>query len=222
MRNYRAWFCIAATCTLGCSNLANRVQAPFLPASQVVTATSLKPAPAKIAVNTPEIRPVNRSSAKPPDAEIVPYPLESTLTSQTPPTFSQKDEGEVAVGEVPRAATKFASEEAFHGGVRQVVRAVFDVECKLSDDLLAALLPARLLVKEIKKHFVQHQGGTRQSGLALAPNDSKKIWYCLAWITGAVFTSILAPLIVDLIRLRIGMGRPQPERLGPPPQVGPG
>src|SRR5690242_20510533 len=50
MNKYAACACLAATCTLGCSNLARRTETEshFFGSSQAVAATSLKPALAKL------------------------------------------------------------------------------------------------------------------------------------------------------------------------------
>ena len=223
MRKSRAWFCVAATCTLGCSNLAHRIQAPLLPASQSGAVTSLKPALAKVTVSTPDFDPVPRRFAKGHDAHIVPLPKQATLIVESIPAVSKNGIGQVDVAAVSGPAAKDAFENAFGESVRQAVRAAVDVESSVFESLNATVLAATVLVKELEeKEFVAHQqGGAPHSGRALQPEVSKKLWYGLAWIGGAVFTTILAPLVVELIKHRIGIGRPQPDRAGSPHRVGP-
>jgi hypothetical protein len=59
-----------------------------------------------------------------------------------------------------------------------------------------------------ENRLLAHQPGqTPPCTQALQPDISNKVWYAIAWMGGALFTSILAPLIVDFIKLRIGLGR---------------
>jgi hypothetical protein len=214
MKKYGAWFFISAICTLGCSTLADRMQAPSSPASQVVTATSLKPAVAKWTVLAPEIDTVKLPYWRVRSAEVTPPPANATPNTELTPAISQKDGKAVSVPEVPRADAKNALKEAFCTGVRQIMKAIGDAEIKASERLAAACEAAIVFVKSVgeKGLFVLGQRRTAHSDPALQPDVSRRAWYCLAWIAGALFTSILAPLLVEFIKFRMGFGRPQPDR----------
>jgi hypothetical protein len=181
-------------------------------------ATSLKPVLATVTTRTPEPDPAKQRCAKGQETELGPLPTQATTEVENTPTASKNDLRHVDVAVVPGPAARDALEGTFGEGVGQAVRAVADVEIKIWGSLNATILAASHFVKELeKKEPIMHpRGGTPPSGRPPQPDFSKKVWYCLAWIGGAVFTSILAPLVVELIKHRIGVGRPQPDRSGSP------
>ena len=212
MNKYAAWLCFTASCTLGCRNVAQRTEmAPYLsPSAQPVKAISLKPVIAKLTGNAAEMDPAKQSLAKPVDAEVEHAPITGMLKkTPTTPNPAQKDERKVAIAGVVEPSSEHTVDQAFYNGVHHVLRAVLQVERTASDSAVASFLAAAVLVKKIKENGVRAQKlqGKPNSDHALPPGVSKKVWYCIAWTGGAIFTSILAPLIVDLIKLRTGFGR---------------
>jgi hypothetical protein len=177
-----------------------------------VTATSLKPALAK-PMSSPAIPSTKGDFATADDAEIARPPANApSKDGAITPTTSQEREATAVVTGVPGATSRDGRVHAFHHGMRQALRAVVDTEIMVSDSVVAALGAASLLVKNMD--FVHDPGGTRHTEQALQSDLSKTAWYWLAWIGGAVFTSILAPLLVDLIKLRIGTPRLPPDSNG--------
>jgi hypothetical protein len=212
MNKYAAWLCFTASCTLGCRNVALRTEmAPYLsPSAQPVKATSLKPDIAKLTGNATELDPAKQ--AKEQDAEVEHAPTMGVLKQiRITPNPSQKDKGEVAAS-VERGS-EHTLDHAFCNGIHDVVRAVVDIERMAADSAVATLLAAAVLVKEVKETgpLAQRLRGKPDSDHAPYPDLSKKVWYCIAWTGGAIFTCILAPLIVDLIKLRTGFGRPSAD-----------
>src|SRR5436853_219665 len=99
MNKYAVCLCLTATCTFGCTSLARRTQTEthFFTASQAVTATSLKPALAKLA-GSPGVDPAKDSSANRNDVKTEHPPSNATLkNSETTPAVSQKHKEAVTV-----------------------------------------------------------------------------------------------------------------------------
>jgi hypothetical protein len=219
MKKYAACLYFTAACTLGCRNLAQRTgpEAHACLSSQAVSATSLKPALAKLTVNIPETDPAKGSSAKAQNTETEHALTKTTLKAiETTPAALQKDRGTVAVAGVLGPTSKDALEDALCNGVRRAVRAAVDVEIVVSHSVAASFLAATIFMKDVeeKQWFAHQQVRNPHSDQALQPDVAKKVWYCLVWIGGAVFTSILAPLIVELIKLRLGFADPSPTQTG--------
>jgi hypothetical protein len=89
--------------------------------------------------------------------------------------------------------------------------------------------PSPLLVEQKKSHAIEakpEEAKIKPLALTAQPSEAgslpKKAWYVLPSIWGAVFTSILAPLVVELIRMRMNIRRRARSRGKPtasPPSV---
>src|SRR5262249_56241499 len=102
--------------------------------------------------NSPEVDPAKGTLAKAHDGEIEHLPTKATLIEiETTPAVSQKDKGPVAGAGVLRPTSEHALEEAFCNAIRQVVRAVVNVEIMVSDRVVATLLAASVLVKDVEE-----------------------------------------------------------------------
>jgi hypothetical protein len=220
MNKYTAGFCITAICTLGCSNLPPMTEtaAHFSPSFQAVLPPSFKPAPAELTVNTPEIDSANRSFRQAQDGGIEQAPTKATRKqSESPPTTSPQHQEAVAVARVRGSTSKDALEESFCRGIREVTRTVVDLEQSVSHSVSATCMGVTLFVKDVGAQGLRTYPQRRTPPSEQAPQAeiSKKVWYFIAWIGGALFTSILAPLIVDWIKLRIASGRPRVDARSP-------
>jgi hypothetical protein len=165
-----------------------------------------------VTVSTPELDPVEWRSAQERDADTIRLLTRPTIKLEPTPAISQKNKEAVGVAATPGPAARDALVDASPKGVRQAIQAAVGPETKVSESVRATVVAASHFIKQLEEKAVfAHQQKARPQPDRALPDVSKKVCCCLAWIGGAVFTSILAPLIVELIKLRMGLGQTQAD-----------
>jgi hypothetical protein len=124
---------------------------------------------------------------------------------------AESSKGKRAFGTVLVAVAFDALRDAFCNAARQVAGTMVEAEEKVSHSVVAMVRATTISVKRVEaKPLLAHQYRTAANPDQSPEEDSaKKVWYCVVWIGGAVFTCILAPLVVEFIKLRVGSCRHQ-------------
>jgi hypothetical protein len=124
---------------------------------------------------------------------------------------AESSEDKRTFGTVLVAVAFDALRDAFCNAARQVAGTVVEAEEKVSHSVVAIVRATTISVKRVEaKPILAHQYRTAANPDQSPEDDSaKKAWYCVASIGGAVFTCILAPLVVEFIKLRVGSCRHQ-------------
>jgi hypothetical protein len=185
---------IAATCTLGCRSVAplEVKEAHSAPCSTAVPTTLMPPESAKIA---PEVVLAKKGPAKAIEAE------------KEPPSISLKPRE--YVGTVASNCQKHSiwnSDRPFNETRTKVSKANYAEKTKAPT---VESKPNPAITPE--KDVVEKGISANQPGGTPIPRLPVDVWYAIGTIFGAVFTSILAPIAVEIIRGRIAIARHRPD-----------
>jgi hypothetical protein len=183
-----AWLLLAAICTVGCRS-DTQLTGPFrIPATRLPNHTA-----AKLSDLTPEI-----SKNKPPE------------NKPSPPENDKRRSASVAqpVPAVTNRAPKDGSANLLRRQVESSRKSIAGAndpprhQAPTKSNKPATPAPP-VTAKQIEGSLVDVRETPSTSTNQIYPGLSKELLYGMAAVFGALFTSILAPLIVDLIRQRI-------------------
>lgn len=198
MNKHAAWMFLLATCTLGCKSVTQRTEpeaqvVSYSPAAQL---SAPRPALAQATDPTPHIILARPESARGRDAQSDQVPQNARpAENQSKSTALETDNQTSAV----------------LADARKIVGAIVDAERMILHGLAAMQRvhegageePMSLAPQPEK---IPASSQTPEQGLS-----TKTVLYCIASIWGTLFTCILAPLVLDFLRQRLGIGRHQPD-----------
>jgi hypothetical protein len=222
MFKYATSLFLASICGLGCRNVGPKMgtETHLALSSQSAMATLPNQSMANSTDSTLQVDSAKKSLAEAKTADKWHAPVDSQKNaSNSQPEESWK--GKRASGTVLVAVAFNALRNAFYNAARQVGGAVLEAEEKVSHSVVAIVRATTISGKRVEAEpLLAHQYRTAATPDQSPEDDAaKKVWYCVAWIGGAVFTCILAPLVVEFIKLRVGSCRHQCN-LDKPPQRG--
>jgi hypothetical protein len=209
MNKSAAWFFLAAIFLSGCKNAIHRTETEIHLASYPpgTTVTHSEQVIENLSVHTPKIDsstprfPTNGDPAieqgstqnKPKQGRAIPVETE---------TGKKGADTVVPLGDRADRAQK----DAVRSAICQDAKRPVDAETR-SCTAVPIKKAARTAEKKGKDegYHVNQAGEPLFSNQALQQMLSREAWYCIASICGALFTYILSPLTLDLIRKRLGL-----------------
>lgn len=217
MNKCAVWLCLASAGTLGCRNVLPglRTEAHFAPPTQAAMATFPTQAPPVSSEPASRGETPTKGSAKATDVERRHIPTRATPNESTPsPATSRKPRQALAVARVSGANALDVAKAVVGNVVRPLVGPLAEAQNAVFRSIIAIPLAATMPAKQApQEDSPAHQPVQALDAEHLAQQEAfTKLWYTLVSIGGALFTYILAPLIVDFIKLHLPWGRRQPDR----------
>ena len=203
MKNYAAWLCIVTACTLGCRSIARRTQPEAYVASYLPAAQLASPEPAAANESTPEVTLVE------PDAvraihEGDEQPLQNSESAEGESKSKALEKDKQAAADADAFGARCAS------AARKLSAVVINAQAMIRHAIIAMQKANEKAVEEKKAPPLQPEK-LPVSDQAPERDVSRTVLYCVASIWGTLFTCIFAPLVLDFLRQRIGIGRHQAE-----------
>ena len=220
MSKHVASFFLAAACALGCRNVLQRAG----PAAHVAASSPDPAVPfqangmAQLSERAPSLAPAQAGPPRASDGEWKQARTKPQERKGQPAVPEKKQPAVAVVGGHPPGTADHVAREAPANAGRQVIRATADAKTiapprartspKPEKGMARAKPPARLLEKVPSPD-------RRAEGLY------PQLWYGAASVLGALFAYILAPLMVEFMKHRLGFGRHPSEWAKPVPRAGP-
>ena len=212
MFKYATSLFLASICSVGCRNVGPKLgtEAHLALSSQSAMATVPNQSVANATGSTPQVDSTKKSFVEARNADKCHASVGSQGNASNPQQ-AESSKGKRAFGTVLVAVALDALRDAFCNASRQVARTVVEAEENVSRSVVAIVRTTTISVKRVEaKPILGHQYRTASNpDQSPEDNSAKKVWYCVASIGGALFTCILAPLVVELIKLRVGSCRHQ-------------
>jgi hypothetical protein len=191
---------LALACTSGCKNIAQMIRPPQSP-----PATVTEPPLVKLSEARPEDSPAN--DGRKVDASVHAKPQEANAK----PVENQGRAGSVVADQSGATAGRLRKDTFCNAGPRPEATRNNLAKSNSKETSQAMRLADKPTAKP-GLHKTEDQRSVADAAGSLSNSDqasqglSKEAWYGIGTICGALFTSILAPLLVDFIRHCIGFG----------------